>query len=129
MKKLTLLLFTFFLFMTSSIMAENVPYFKTGNELFDECREVLKQENKTDVAIGNCIGFIEGAADTHETLVDSFYIKPIFCLQQNIQSEQLVRIVLKNLAEHPELLNAPASHLVLNSLKEGFPCTESQHTK
>ena len=115
--------------MTSSMMAADVPYFKTGNELFDECREVLKQENKTDVVTGNCIGFIEGAADTHETLVDSLYIKPIFCLQQNVQSEQLVRIVLKSLAEHPELLNAPASHLVLNSLKEAFPCPESQPSK
>jgi hypothetical protein len=129
MKKLFFLLVAFSLFRTSPAVAVNASYFKTGNELLNECKEFLKLEDKTDMAAGNCIGFIEGATDIHNTLVDSLYIKPIYCFPQNVQSGQLVRVVLKYLVEYPELLNAPASHLVLNSFKEAFPCPESQPSK
>jgi len=45
-----------------------------------------------------------------------------FCMPATVTNDQIVKIFIKYLDEHPEELHQPASLLLATSLRKAFPC-------
>jgi len=94
--------------------------FLTGSVLLERCEAYL---NKTGLVKGStCWGYILGVSDTYSHLAEWGEIKPYWCEPDGVGSTQLIRIVIKQLQEHPESLHKTASSLVANALYTTFPC-------
>ena len=77
-----------------------------GSQLFDDCQR--------DESF--CLGYVMGAAASFPGQGSSF------CLTAEVKGNQLKDMVTIWLGEHPELQHKTASFLVLQALKEKFPC-------
>jgi len=96
--------------------------FMSGNYLLERCEAYI---NKTNTAKGHvCLGYVGGIADIHEIFVNWGDMKANWCLpvDGNVNMEQLLRIVTKNLQENPENLHLSASSLISNNFAKTFPC-------
>jgi len=131
MKKLALLFVAVSLFVASPVMAELGIYFTDGNSLQKNCIETEKETTINNaLPSGLCLGYIRGVSDLHSTLSRNLLPKPLFCSPKNATAGQLVKIVIKFLNEHPEImLHEPASGLVLCALIEAFPCPDPEPSK
>lgn len=85
----------------------------TGNELLGFC------DSKNLAEWGFCSGFIWGAADGHQLTSDE---SASFCSPEGATSDQMGRVVVKYLREHPEKLHEYAVLLVAVALIEAWPC-------
>ena len=94
-----------------------------GNELLAWCENWQREPDPGDDLLlgGYCGGFVGG-------VVDVLVNKPnTFCVPQGrggVRSAQLVEVVKLYLHDHPEKRNLAASLLVMQALKEKFPCPE-----
>ncbi|MBI2801122.1 MAG: hypothetical protein HYX63_12735 [Gammaproteobacteria bacterium] len=95
----------------------NDEFFIDGDTLHAWCEAA-------DVNAGRaqCLGYLESAVDTHETLVDWKGIPPKFCMPSNVTLDQIRLVVVKGMNEHPEELHSSASSLALRALNKAFPC-------
>jgi len=119
---------------------------RTGFWLEEVCAVPDEQENLNDIQqlghigrmswnFGQCIGFLNGLTDT--VLLMGTPLNPFgfekqvtnntYCLasknsQQEIEERQIVLVVRKYLEEHPEKLHLLATQIVIEALKEAFPC-------
>ena len=87
-------------------LSHGVAYGVSGNRLNEEC-----QSNESLY----CLGYASGIADT----------RPLFhniCLPDSSTYGQVELVVKKYLADHPDKLHQDAVILVLEALKEAFPC-------
>jgi len=64
---------------------------------------------------GLCVGYVTGVAD-------SMIYENIFCTPSSSTHERFTLIVKNYLSEHPGKLHIHAGILVLDALKEAFPC-------
>ena len=64
---------------------------------------------------GLCVGYVNGVAD-------SMIYENIFCTPSNSTHERFTLIVKKYLSEHPDKLHIHAGVLILDALKDAFPC-------
>jgi hypothetical protein len=64
---------------------------------------------------GLCVGYVTGVAD-------SMIYENIFCIPSSSAHERFTLIVKNYLSEHPGKLHIHAGILVLDALKEAFPC-------
>jgi hypothetical protein len=95
------------LIVLSNVCAEGT-YF-TGNEL------KRRLDNKEEgIRYATALGYILGVHDVSSGVS--------ICSPSQAIAGQLVDIVLKYLAEHPQKLHEKASDLVLNALSLAFPC-------
>ena len=78
-----------------------------GNELKELCENPKER--------GLCVGYVNGVAD-------SMIYENIFCVTSSSTHERFTRIVKDYLSEHPDKLHIHAGILVLDALKEAFPC-------
>ena len=85
----------------------------TGNELLEFC------ESKNLAEWGFCSGFVWGAADGHQLTSDE---SVSFCSPEDATSDQMGRVVVKYLRDHPEKLHEYAVLLVAVALIEAWPC-------
>jgi Rap1a immunity proteins len=95
----------------------NAIYF-TGNDLWVWCQHTNASQQKP-LDAGLCTGYIWGVVDV---FVDA---KRMFCVPQGnsgVRTDQLLDVVLLYLRDHPETRHQPAPALVINALKEKFPC-------
>ena len=80
-----------------------------------------------------CTSYVERPASTLEGMCIGYVVGVIsvvkymnyFCLPVKSTHSQATLVVKKYLAEHPEKLHLDADGLVLEALKEAFPCAES----
>jgi hypothetical protein len=89
-----------------------------GNELAESCGTTQEQSSAL------CIGYVIGVADTMSDAgwnADAPTVKA--CIPQGVVVGQLVGVVRKYLADHPEQLHAQAMHLVVFALVKAFPCS------
>ncbi len=86
-------------------------YFVSGNELYDWC---------TSNNWALCYGFVESAADIYTAQNTNSACMPTG--QSGVTVEQVVDVVKKYLADHPETRNYPAYSIVLVALDRAFPC-------
>ena len=85
----------------------------TGEELLEYC------ESKNAAEWGFCSGFIWGAADGHQLTRNE---SASFCSPEDTTSDQMGRVVVKYLREHPEKHHEYAAILVVVALVEAWPC-------
>lgn len=83
--------------------------FKGGNELKRNC-----EAKNSHVDQGICLGYVMAIADN--------YSRTQICLPKNVTAGQVQEIVLKYFNTYPERLHFSADSLVLDSLKNTFPC-------
>ena len=98
----------------------------TGNDVLNYCPTALNIENATSpealMKSMHCIGYVGGLNDATRMLQD-FYAKHSYCIPETgLQNDQVVRVFLKWLAEHPETLHESARGLFLTAMGAAFPC-------
>ena len=91
--------------------AEALSAFYDGNALFADC-EKGDENNPTEWGI--CMGYTIGLADAFD--------ERMFCVPPNAKQGQVTDVVKLWLRDHPEKRHSAGSSLVLNALKEKFPC-------
>ena len=85
--------------------------FFTGDQLYEHC-----DAPKTTEMYGACFGYSIGVAS-------AFIDSGIFCLPEaSIQARQVEDVVRLYLTNHPEQRHGSAATLVIEALKEKFPC-------
>jgi len=79
-----------------------------------------------------CIGYVEGVSDGvfeevafAHAMSNKEPAKP-YCLPEDTENGQLIRIVLKYVRDHPEEAHYSTAFLIVKALREAFPCT-TQH--
>jgi Rap1a immunity proteins len=109
--------------LSSLLAAKAAANYFDGNELLAWCENWHREMDPDDDLLlgGYCGGFVGGVVDT---LVN----KPhTFCVPQGpggVSSAQLVEVVKLYLRDHPDNRHLAASLLVMQALKEKFPCPE-----
>ena len=109
--------------------ARAVGSYYNGNELLELC-EAYHEENITTITKANiyealdCVSYIKGIVDMHETFVELGSTKQHWCFTENVKADQLVHITVKYLQEHPEALHLTAGFLTATALYLAFPCTD-----
>ena len=118
------------------------PEAVTGVQLLDHCTaavRLLEQQSGTTTEhfeYGFCLAYVLGFGDgmrigSLKTVVNTVQTNTTapttfggvgVCAPVDVSGEQLVRVVLKYLQQHPELLHEPAADLVWTALHEAFPC-------
>ena len=110
MKKLTVILLLAALLPATSLAG---GYYIEGNELLAWC------EADNDA----CPGYIMGIDDSHTAYLQVDSMEPKFCIPEGVRANQLVKIAVKFLNDHPEDLHYPASIQVITALFEAFPAS------
>lgn len=103
-----------------------------GKTSLEICRDAIKyvenQEltNQEKINGSYCGGFLLGFYESH--LIEQEMTKPkLYCIPNDIKTEQLNRIFVKFLEEHPERLSEETAALLYDSLKTAFPCRKSKN--
>jgi hypothetical protein len=102
----------------------------TGLEMQHHCAKLTSDapiERGSAFDAGLCGGFIDGVMDgmyymavnKAKTFTD---VKMPFCLPSDVSNEQIVKVYMKFLNDHPENLNDPATVLLVRALTAAFPC-------
>ena len=108
--------------LSSLLAAKAAANYFDGNELLAWCENWHREmDPDDDLLLG---GYCGGFAGVVDTLVN----KPhTFCVPQGpggVSSAQLVEVVKLYLRDHPDNRHLAASLLVMQALKEKFPCPE-----
>ena len=100
----------------------------SGLELLRGCTAILAPERPTDtdavVGMFRCSGYLAGIVDAN-AIVSGMRGKPaaLFCLPDTgLENEQVIRIVVKYLNDHPEHLHEQARMGAIIALRLAFPC-------
>jgi hypothetical protein len=97
-----------------------------GNQFYDKCASVesLSKENTEQETLTAmfCLGYVEGL--THGIIAADIQRRSqTFCLPSTeLTNQQLVRIVRKYIAEHPEKAHEVTAILAVEALRKAFPC-------
>jgi len=121
----SIVLFLIFSLLASPALADS----KNGRKLLNECSYVITTVINTSEKLfmyDKCLTYIQGVNDAHNTFVNYKELGPSYCLPYDVNYGQLGKIIFTYLNEHPENINQAASTLVLEALKESFPCNKSQ---
>lgn len=101
----------------------------TGEEVHSKCRHLIDEGKLDSVSSGFCAGFVSGVIETQtwwqlRELSDSKRNQNVehFCIPGTVTNDQIVKIFVKYLDDHPEKLHEPAVLLLLTSLHQAFPC-------
>jgi hypothetical protein len=79
----------------------------------------------TDESNIGCLGYLVGFMDGIEVQSSIRQSPKIYCSPEDgISTEQVRRIVIKFMKEHPKELHGSARTLVLLALKDAFPCKQ-----
>jgi Rap1a immunity proteins len=93
-------------------------YFYDGNRLFNNCQEGDTPEATTRlISWGFCTGYIMGAVDA---VLGAGFHK--VCIPNGVAQKQMRDVVTSWLDDHPEKRHLSAEFLVIEALKEKFPC-------
>ena len=133
--------------------ASGLP-FGTGNDLLAACKPLLGPADAWQFEQGTCAGLIAGiylgkeissirlSGNTDRCIKSCISSSEVslckarcnalskaaswdFCAPSQVPVDQLVRVVVRYLEEHPGQLHNPAHGLIYASFKEAFPCAES----
>jgi len=95
-------------------------YATTGNELYERCANYAVMSgnapcDQSTVDTAMCGWYVEGVLDA---TIGTLYR----CPSDGVTYDKIVLVVKKYLSEHPERLHLPGDKLVIEALKEAFPC-------
>ncbi len=117
------------IFLAALFSFKPAPAGADGNMLLKACTAGLKVVNKEQnlsskelVDSAYCAGLIQGITDldriNKSSLGTSFFCPP----ENTINKAEATRIVVNYLRAHPEKRKQPESTLIIEALKEAFPC-------
>ncbi|MEJ2136806.1 MAG: Rap1a/Tai family immunity protein [Desulfofustis sp.] len=110
----------------------------TGNDLLNACEALIEGpesisnsslQAKIDWVSESefCYGYIRGVVEWngyYEKYLENIIFKPIFCIGDNqVEINQLVRIALKYMYEHPEELHKKGITILDSAFSQAFPCS------
>ncbi len=70
----------------------------------------------------SCVAFIRGVTETHSALVLKKKIEPLYCKPARITGGDIGRMYVKYAKKHPPRSNISESEILLEALKETYPC-------
>ena len=123
-----LLLFPLLLLCTSSSPAQTaeVPTYLHANELRDLCRayttSVDTHANVSCTDVGQCLGYMQGAVDGLNLAMVKYNIALGACVPKMANPDELTRVTLKVIDEHPEKLSHIATETVWQAMAAYYPC-------
>ncbi|WP_353740756.1 Rap1a/Tai family immunity protein [Pseudomonas fluorescens] len=98
-----------------------------GSELASMCRSSIQQVTtfKSDdpIGAGRCFGLIEGTVATVLMVDTQNKAQPRFCLPKNVNTLQMMKVVVKYLDDNPALLNLNEPSLILRAVVDAWPCS------
>ena len=97
----------------------------SGNDYLKACQQVLgnsPSDYSSGVHDGMCIGYTQGVIETSEVWQRRLEIQ-VFCLPEETELDQLIRVALKYLENHPETLHMRVATFIQLAFQEAFPCT------
>lgn len=98
-----------------------------GNSFYDHCASaetLLDKGNSSDAETLHgmfCLGFAEGLT-MGIMAADGAHGQHTFCEPDNVTNLQIVRIVRKYIADHPEKAHEVTAVLAVEALSRAFPC-------
>ena len=124
MLRILALLFAVFLVPSRPLHAQGTT--RTANGLVNDCTVVdrVNKDSNADAAFqaGRCLGFLSGFMDA--TQAAGLFGPKIYCQPSDSTIEQLRKVFLKHMADHPELLHLPEGVMVAAALQKAFPCKQ-----
>lgn len=98
-----------------------------GNDFLSFCNQFIRVMEDSlgevdDMEVGMCIGFI----GTSQEFIQVWQYEsgwPEICLPDGVEVDQLARVFVKYLEEHPERLHERQMRLLIDSFRIAFPCT------
>jgi len=101
--------------------------FVSGHELMSYSLECDKYtgEPGTDEWTRSCgIGrsYVMGVLDTGEALTERWVFEKRFCKPDHVDRHQLLVLVRKYMADHPEQMDFAAAGIVYDALTQAYPC-------
>ena len=121
------------LLMSSGLVsAQEVTEFPStsGNAYLRQCSVVEKefkdQTHEDSKYYIPCIAYTEGVVQgalMESALESAGKGTPApFCLSSEVENGQLIRVTLKHIRKNPEQSHLPTVAIILNAMKEAFPC-------
>jgi len=98
-------------------MVSNLLAYFPGSQLYEYGLEYNKMRHglqSNGAGVGAFLGYI-GA-------INDMAVQHFYCLPNNVEGSTIADVVFKYLDEHPEKRTSMASVLVVNALKEAYPC-------
>jgi hypothetical protein len=128
MTRLTLLL----VLLSFSFVGNAAEDILSGSKLLRNCNSYLmlvdgSSNSKIILGAGICLGTVRGIIDAG-AIFDTFADqdgKPstnVFCVPENVSTDQGIKAVIKYLEGHPEDLHQRGTTLAALALKQAFPC-------
>jgi hypothetical protein len=122
---------TFITFITLLLSFYSSTSDADGNELISWCNtyvDMLGNNNRSFtnteyIQAGMCHGIAQGIRDMntiHSALKKTE--KEFFCIPENVQTGQLVKVIIKHLNDNPAKLHDRDSSLIFFAYKNSFPC-------
>ncbi len=98
-----------------------------GKQLLNACRLLLREQPvlspDESVQAGLCGGYVGGIWELLDYLrVSKNPAGGLFCPPDRVQPIQAVRVAVRYLEKHPDLLRYRASQQVLRAFQKEFPC-------
>lgn len=97
-----------------------------GNDYMKDCRRYLDgslADYEGGLHDGLCIGYTRGVIETHWGW-QQFAGRETFCLPDEAENDQFIRVAVKYLEDHPAQLHIQAAISIQIALREAFPCEE-----
>ena len=121
-----------FVLLLSPLVGRADDDINSGSELLKNCNAYMmvtdgSSNSKIILGAGRCLGIVRGIMDAG-AIFDTFAEKAgktppnVFCLPENVSTDQGIRVVVKYLEEHPADLHQRGTALTVRALKQAFPC-------
>ena len=142
--------FAFVLLLPHSTLASDYSAFGDGNDLLKDCKaytdlnlpdmrymsdkDIRRASARGDLISGlQCLAYVMGVIDDRfnfriDEMASTGAFDPAryFCFPHGVNPDQAVRVVVKWLGDHPARLHEDAIKLVVDALKENFPCHKNR---
>lgn len=105
------------IFITGTACAQSAAKgYTDGNDLREDCEAAIT--GQFGYGAGYCFGLIEGYLQATPAKA-----LPTHCVPMGVTVEQLVKVIVKYLDQHPEKLHLTAFLLISQATHEAFPCS------
>jgi len=106
------------------VIAGQAVCYADGNKLLSQCKAAIDRSSTAYQDASFCMGFLNGMTSTVSVMHTALNVPRPFCLPDKIPTGQGVRVVIKYLEKHPELLHYDDGSLAMLAFMEAFPCME-----
>jgi hypothetical protein len=92
----------------------------------------LKIERGRDLVAGSCSGYMLSTLEWMKLMQDQQIKQSVsrsFCMDSPVDADQLRRVYLNFVHEHPARLNEPATSVALSAVVVAFPCSPTETAK